>query len=112
MSAPRADISALPQKLSCYRFWILGLQELRKPLLHLHTQYNVEIPYDTIDMDFMKLRPPLQGVVATNITDAIIKSIFLHSKTASVLLLGERYPLIISESPPTPSQASVSQPLF
>ena len=110
--APGADISALPQKLSCYRFWILGLQELRKPLLHLHTQYNVEIPYDTIDMDFMKLRPPLQGVVATNITDAIIKSIFLHSKTASVLLPGERYPLIISESPPTPSQASVSQPLF
>lgn len=33
--------------------WILGLQELRKPLLHLHTQYNMEIPYDTIDMDFM-----------------------------------------------------------
>lgn len=30
----------------------------------------------------------------------------------SHLLPGERYPLIISESPPTPSQASVSQPLF
>ncbi len=47
-----------------------------------------------------------------NITDTIIKSIFLYSKTASVFLLGERYPLIISESPPTQSQASVSQPLF
>ena len=33
--------------------WILGLQEFRKPLLHLHTQFNMEIPYDTIDMDFM-----------------------------------------------------------
>ena len=33
--------------------WILGLQEYRKPLLHLHTQFNREIPYDTIDMDFM-----------------------------------------------------------
>ena len=33
--------------------WILGLQEYRKPLLHLHTQFNEEIPYDTIDMDFM-----------------------------------------------------------
>ena len=33
--------------------WILGLQEYRKPLLHLHTQFNQEIPYDTIDMDFM-----------------------------------------------------------
>ena len=33
--------------------WILGLQEYRKPLLHLHTQFNEEIPYDSIDMDFM-----------------------------------------------------------
>ena len=33
--------------------WILGLQEYRKPLMHLHTQFNEEIPYDTIDMDFM-----------------------------------------------------------
>ncbi|MDO5390970.1 MAG: L-arabinose isomerase [Eubacteriales bacterium] len=33
--------------------WILGLQEYRKPLLHLHTQFNQEIPYETIDMDFM-----------------------------------------------------------
>ena len=33
--------------------WILGLQEYRKPLLHLHTQFNEEIPYDTIDMDVM-----------------------------------------------------------
>ena len=34
--------------------WILGLQEYRKPLLHLHTQFNEEIPYDSIDMDFME----------------------------------------------------------
>lgn len=33
--------------------WILGLQEFRKPLMHFHTQFNQEIPYDTIDMDFM-----------------------------------------------------------
>ena len=33
--------------------WILGLKEYRKPLCHLHTQFNQEIPYDTIDMDFM-----------------------------------------------------------
>ena len=33
--------------------WILGLKEYRKPLCHLHTQFNEEIPYDTIDMDFM-----------------------------------------------------------
>lgn len=41
--------------------WILGLQELRKPLLHLHTQYNVEIPYDTIDMDFMNENQAAHG---------------------------------------------------
>jgi len=35
--------------------WILGLQEFRKPLLHLHTQFNEEIPYSTIDMDFITL---------------------------------------------------------
>ena len=41
--------------------WILGLQEYRKPLLHLHTQYNREIPYDTIDMDFMNENQAAHG---------------------------------------------------
>lgn len=41
--------------------WILGLQEYRKPLLHLHTQYNEEIPYDTIDMDFMNENQSAHG---------------------------------------------------
>ena len=41
--------------------WILGLQELRKPLLHLHTQYNMEIPYDTLDMDFMNENQAAHG---------------------------------------------------
>ena len=41
--------------------WILGLQEYRKPLLHLHTQFNEEIPYDTIDMDFMNENQSAHG---------------------------------------------------
>ena len=41
--------------------WILGLQELRKPLLHLHTQFNQEIPYDAIDMDFMNENQSAHG---------------------------------------------------
>ena len=41
--------------------WILGLQEYRKPLLHLHTQFNREIPYDTIDMDFMNENQSAHG---------------------------------------------------
>lgn len=41
--------------------WILGLQEFRKPLLHLHTQFNREIPYDTIDMNFMNENQSAHG---------------------------------------------------
>jgi L-arabinose isomerase len=41
--------------------WILGLQEYRKPLLHLHTQFNREIPYGTIDMDFMNTNQSAHG---------------------------------------------------
>ena len=41
--------------------WILGLQEYRKPLLHLHTQFNREIPYETIDMDFMNTNQSAHG---------------------------------------------------
>lgn len=41
--------------------WILGLQEYRKPLCHLHTQFNQEIPYDEIDMDFMNENQSAHG---------------------------------------------------
>ena len=41
--------------------WILGLQEYRKPLMHLHTQFNEEIPYDKIDMDFMNENQSAHG---------------------------------------------------
>ncbi len=41
--------------------WIIGLQEYRKPLLHLHTQFNEEIPYDAIDMDFMNENQSAHG---------------------------------------------------
>ena len=41
--------------------WILGLQEFRKPLLHLHTQFNEELPYDSIDMDFMNENQSAHG---------------------------------------------------
>ncbi len=41
--------------------WILGLQEYTKPLLHLHTQFNEEIPYDSIDMDFMNENQSAHG---------------------------------------------------
>ena len=41
--------------------WIAGLQALRKPLLHFHTQINVSLPWDQIDMDFMNLNQAAHG---------------------------------------------------
>ncbi|NLH96850.1 MAG: L-arabinose isomerase [Clostridiaceae bacterium] len=43
------------------KMWIAGLSELRKPMLHLHTQFNRDIPWDTIDMDFMNLNQSAHG---------------------------------------------------
>jgi L-arabinose isomerase len=43
------------------RMWIHGLDALQKPLLHLHTQANRELPWATIDMDFMNLNQAAHG---------------------------------------------------
>ncbi len=43
------------------KMWIKGLQLLTKPMLHLHTQANERLPYDTIDMDFMNLNQSAHG---------------------------------------------------
>ena len=43
------------------KMWINGLKALRKPLLHLHTQHNRDIPWPTIDMDFMNLNQAAHG---------------------------------------------------
>ena len=43
------------------KMWITGLDVLRKPLLHLHTQLNEALPWSTIDMDFMNLNQAAHG---------------------------------------------------
>jgi L-arabinose isomerase len=43
------------------KMWIRGLSILKKPLLHLHTQYNREIPWASIDMDYMNLNQSAHG---------------------------------------------------
>jgi L-arabinose isomerase len=43
------------------KMWIGGLDALRKPLLHLHTQANVELPWADIDFDFMNLNQAAHG---------------------------------------------------
>jgi L-arabinose isomerase len=43
------------------KMWIAGLSLLKKPFLHLHTQYNREIPWSEIDMNFMNLNQAAHG---------------------------------------------------
>jgi L-arabinose isomerase len=43
------------------KMWIAGLTALRKPLLHLHTQFNRDLPWSEIDMDFMNLNQSAHG---------------------------------------------------
>jgi len=43
------------------KMWIAGLNALRKPFVHLHTQFNRDIPWDSIDMDFMNLNQSAHG---------------------------------------------------
>lgn len=43
------------------KMWIAGLQALQKPFVQLHTQFNQEIPWSTIDMDFMNLNQTAHG---------------------------------------------------
>jgi L-arabinose isomerase len=43
------------------KMWIGGLKTLSKPFMHLHTQYNRDIPWSSIDMDFMNLNQSAHG---------------------------------------------------
>jgi L-arabinose isomerase len=43
------------------KMWIAGLASLQKPLVHLHTQFNRDLPWSTIDMDFMNLNQSAHG---------------------------------------------------
>jgi len=65
-----ADASASPDcvgvitwmhTFSQAKMWIRGLTQLTKPLAHLHTQYNRELPWSQIDMDFMNLNQSAHG---------------------------------------------------
>ncbi len=43
------------------KMWIAGLKVLQKPFVHLHTQFNRDLPWDKIDMDFMNLNQSAHG---------------------------------------------------
>jgi L-arabinose isomerase len=56
-----AGLIAWMHTFSPAKMWIAGLDALGKPLLHLHTQANAELPWATIDMDFMNLNQAAHG---------------------------------------------------
>ncbi|MEU7894492.1 L-arabinose isomerase [Nonomuraea sp. NPDC049152] len=56
-----AGVIAWMHTFSPAKMWIAGLDALRKPLLHLHTQANRDLPWSSIDMDFMNLNQAAHG---------------------------------------------------
>jgi L-arabinose isomerase len=56
-----AGIIAWMHTFSPAKMWISGLSQLHKPLLHFHTQFNRDIPWNDIDMDFMNLNQSAHG---------------------------------------------------
>ncbi len=60
-SAECVGVIAWMHTFSPAKMWIRGLKLLRKPLLHLHTQFGVELPWQSIDMDFMNLNQAAHG---------------------------------------------------
>jgi L-arabinose isomerase len=61
-SAPEcAGVITWMHTFSPAKMWIAGLTRLQKPLAHLHTQFNSELPWGEIDMDFMNLNQSAHG---------------------------------------------------
>ncbi len=60
-SARCAGVIAWMHTFSPAKMWIRGLSLLKKPVLHLHTQHNRDIPWAAIDMDFMNLNQAAHG---------------------------------------------------
>ncbi len=56
-----AGIITFMHTFSPSKMWIRGLNALNKPYCHLHTQFNRNIPFDEIDMDFMNLNQSAHG---------------------------------------------------
>ncbi|MCU1528991.1 MAG: L-arabinose isomerase [Frondihabitans sp.] len=54
-------VTAWMHTFSPAKMWIAGLDALQKPLLHFHTQANVELPWAEIDFDFMNLNQAAHG---------------------------------------------------
>ena len=60
-SAKCIGLIAWMHTFSPAKMWINGLKTLQKPMLHFHTQFNQDIPWADIDMDFMNLNQSAHG---------------------------------------------------
>jgi L-arabinose isomerase len=60
-AADNVGVIAWMHTFSPAKLWIAGLASLQKPLLHLHTQFNRDLPWAEIDMDFMNLNQSAHG---------------------------------------------------
>jgi L-arabinose isomerase len=56
-----AGIIAWMHTFSPAKMWLGGLRTLAKPIIHLHTQFNRDLPWNSIDMDFMNLNQSAHG---------------------------------------------------
>jgi L-arabinose isomerase len=61
LAAGCVGVVAWMHTFSPAKMWIAGLTELRKPLAHLHTQFNRDLPWSTIDMNFKNKNQSAHG---------------------------------------------------
>ncbi len=87
------------------KMWVGGLSVLNKPLLHLHTQFNERLPYESIDMDFMNLNQSAHGdrefghiTARMNIPRTVIAGHWSHATTQKRVALWMRSALAVDES--------------
>ena len=60
-SSQCVGIIAWMHTFSPAKMWLTGLRRLAKPILHLHTQFNRDLPWESIDMNFMNLNQSAHG---------------------------------------------------
>ncbi|MFA7370900.1 MAG: L-arabinose isomerase [Sphaerochaetaceae bacterium] len=100
-----AGVIAWMHTFSPAKMWVGGLSVLDKPLLHLHTQFNEKLPFDTIDMDFMNLNQSAHGdrefghiTARMQVPRTVITGHWSHATTQARMAVWMRSALAVAES--------------
>ncbi len=100
-----AGVIAWMHTFSPAKMWVGGLSVLDKPLLHLHTQFNEKLPFDTIDMDFMNLNQSAHGdrefghiTARMQVPRTVITGHWSHATTQARMAIWMRSALAVAES--------------